>query len=110
MDCRVKPGNDDGGRIPMAIKFGRPIESKTRFVPPETSTVSLDLTHRPRRLRRSDWSRRMVRENEVTAADLIWPVFVADGVKSRAPIAARPGADRVSVDEIVREAERAAKL
>jgi porphobilinogen synthase len=94
----------------MAIKFGRPIENKTRLVPLEAAGVSLDLTHRPRRLRQSEWARRMVRESEVTAADLIWPLFVADGVKSRVPVASMPGIDRLSVDEIVREAERARKL
>ena len=96
----------------MAIKFGRPIENKTRLVPVDAAANGppLDLTHRPRRLRRSEWARRLVRENELTASDLIWPVFVAGGTKSRTPVAAMPGVDRLSVDEIVREAERAAKL
>lgn len=96
----------------MAIKFGRPIESKTRFVPAEAPAAgpSLDLTHRPRRLRRTEWSRRMVRENVVTPADLIWPLFVADGMKARTPVAAMPGVDRLSVDEIARAAARAAEL
>ena len=96
----------------MAIKFGRPIENKTRLVPIDAtaSGAPLDLTHRPRRLRQSEWARRLVRENELTANDLIWPLFVAQGAKSRTPVAAMPGVDRLSVDEIVREAERAAKL
>ena len=42
-------------------------------------TPKLDLTHRPRRNRKSDWARRLVRENVVTTNDLIWPVFVIDG-------------------------------
>ena len=41
--------------------------------------LPLDLSHRPRRLRQTDWSRRMVRENVLTADDLIWPIFVVDG-------------------------------
>ena len=97
----------------MAIKFGRPIESRTRFVPVETkdkagNSPSLDLTTRLRRNRRTEWARRMVRENVLTTDDLIWPLFVAEG--RRAPIASMPGVDRLSIDEVVREAERAAKL
>jgi len=97
----------------MAIKFGRPIESRTRFVPVEVkdkagNSPSLDLTTRLRRNRRTEWARRMVRENVLTTDDLIWPLFVAEG--RRAPIASMPGVDRLSIDEVVREAERAAKL
>ena len=50
----------------------------------------------------------MVRENVLTTNDLIWPLFVAEG--RRAPVASMPGVDRLPVDDIVREAERAAKL
>ena len=55
----------------MAIKFGRPLESKTRFVPVEkpAAAASLDLPQRPRRLRRAEWIRRLVRENVLTADD-----------------------------------------
>src|SRR5581483_584801 len=95
----------------MAIKFGRPLEHKTRIVPVEApAPSSLDLTKRPRRLRQSEWVRRMVRESTLTAGDLIWPVFIVDGQKKRVPVASMPGVERLSVDEVVREAERAAKL
>src|SRR6187431_2564539 len=99
----------------MAIKYGRPIESRTRVVPIDPATsgkraARLDLTERPRRLRRAEWIRRMVREHTISTADLIWPLFVADGQRSRVPVASMPGVERLSVDEIVREAERAAKL
>ena len=50
----------------------------------------------------------MVRENVLTTDDLIWPLFVAEG--RRAPVASMPGIERLSVDDIVRAAERAAKL
>src|SRR5574338_143074 len=73
----------------MAIKFGRPIESRTR---------------------RSEWARRMVRENVLTTDDLIWPLFVMDGTKTRTPVPSMPGVERLSVDQIAREAARAAKL
>jgi porphobilinogen synthase len=95
----------------MAIKYGRPLEHRTRVVPLEPpSHLSLDLSHRPRRLRQTDWLRRMVRENELTASDLIWPIFVVDGKAKRTPVPSMPGVDRVSIEEAVRDVERAAKL
>ncbi len=65
---------------------------------------------RLRRTRQSDWSRRLVRENTLTADDLIWPIFVVDGERRRIPVASMPGVERLSIDESVREAERAATL
>jgi len=97
----------------MAIKFGRPLESRTRFVPVEAeapTTSRLDLAIRPRRNRRADWARRMVRESALTANDLIWPIFIVDGAKTRVPVPSMPGVERLTVDQAVREAERAAKL
>src|ERR1700729_2341434 len=96
----------------MAIKFGRPLEH-TRHWPPSQeppSAQSLDLAIRPRRNRRTDWARRMVREHVLTTNDLIWPLFLVDGVKIRAGIDSMPGVERLSVDEAVRSAERAAEL
>ncbi|HET7911991.1 MAG TPA: porphobilinogen synthase [Pseudolabrys sp.] len=98
----------------MAIKFGRPIESRTRFTPVETNSTArdeqLDLSVRMRRNRRSEWARRMVRENILTTDDLIWPLFVMDGTNARAPVPSMPGVERLSVDEVAREVARAAKL
>ena len=99
----------------MAIKFGRPIESRVRFAPveaeaPAKATASLDLAIRPRRNRRAEWARRMVRENVLSTDDLIWPLFVADGTNRRVPVASMPGVERLTVDQAVRDAERAAKL
>lgn len=95
----------------MAIKFGRPIESRARLVPVETRTAeALDLTHRPRRNRRAEWARRMVRETVLTADDLIWPLFITDGTNARTPVASMPGVERLTVDQAVRDAERAAEL
>jgi len=65
---------------------------------------------RMRRNRRSDWSRRMVAENALTVADLIWPVFVHEGDNRREPIASMPGVDRLSIDVLVDEAAAAAEL
>ncbi|MGB6566678.1 MAG: porphobilinogen synthase [Xanthobacteraceae bacterium] len=95
----------------MAIKFGRPLE-KRRLAPVEAETPSerLDLAVRPRRNRRADWARRMVREHVLTTDDLIWPLFLVDGSRIRAGVDSMPGVDRLSVDEAVRAAERAAEL
>jgi porphobilinogen synthase len=65
---------------------------------------------RLRRNRRTDWSRRLVRETSLSVDDLIWPIFLIDGKRRREPVASMPGVDRLSVDEAVREAERAAGL
>jgi porphobilinogen synthase len=65
---------------------------------------------RMRRNRRSDWSRRLVRENTLTADDLIWPLFVVAGTDYSEPVASMPGVERHSVDRVVKQAERAAKL
>ena len=73
-------------------------------------THRLDLTHRPRRNRKAEWARRLVAEHVLTASDLIWPLFLIDGERRRVPVAAMPGVDRLSVDEALREAERAVKL
>jgi porphobilinogen synthase len=95
----------------MAIKYGRPIEARLAPVAAEPKPASrLDLTTRPRRNRKADWARRLVRENVLTTDDLIWPLFLVDGSKTRVPVASMPGVERLSVDEAVRDAQRAAKL
>ena len=98
----------------MAIKFGRPIEARTRFTTVETEAAAdaaarLDLPSRPRRNRRAEWARRLVRETVLTTDDLIWPLFLTDA-SGRTPVKSMPGVERLSVDEAVRAAERAAKL
>jgi porphobilinogen synthase len=107
-----RPAKKNPEITPMAIKFGRPIEARSRLTPVETPTAAerLDLAVRMRRNRRSEWARRLVQENALTTADLIWPLFVMDGQNARQPVASMPGVERLSVDQAVREAERAAKL
>src|SRR6266436_2045302 len=95
----------------MAIKFGRPIEMRDVSRPQgAASAPTLDLIVRPRRNRKAEWARRLVRENVLTTDDLIWPLFVADGHNKRANISSMPGVDRLTVDQVVRDAERAVKL
>jgi porphobilinogen synthase len=79
-------------------------------VPEPAGTPRLDLVQRPRRNRKSDWSRRLVREASLSVDDLIWPIFVMEGQAARAPIASMPGVERLTVDEAVRAAAHAAKL
>jgi porphobilinogen synthase len=65
---------------------------------------------RMRRMRRSDFSRRLLREHSLSAADLINPVFVLDGEGRQEPIASMPGIFRQSVDKLCEEAERCLTL
>lgn len=65
---------------------------------------------RLRRLRKNDFSRRLVRENTLTANDFIYPVFVLEGENRREPIISMPGIERLSIDLLVREAEVLAAL
>ena len=65
--------------------------------------------YRPRRMRHDEFSRRLMREHVFTADDLIWPVFVHD-VPGRAAVASMPGVERLSIDELLREAEQALQL
>ncbi|HZL40156.1 MAG TPA: porphobilinogen synthase [Pseudolabrys sp.] len=96
----------------MAIKFGRPLEARTRLTPIETAVPMerLDLPTRLRRNRQHEWARRLVREHQITTDDLIWPLFVMDGQNARAGVPSMPGVERLTVDQAVREAKRAAKL
>lgn len=65
---------------------------------------------RMRRTRSSDWSRRLVRENELSTNDLIWPLFVREGKKVSESIPSMPGVERHSVDHIAMQAAEAHEL
>jgi len=65
---------------------------------------------RPRRNRVDGWNRRLVAETTLTAADLIWPVFVLEGEGVREPVASMPGVERLSIDLLVEAAAGAAAL
>ena len=65
---------------------------------------------RPRRLRRDAFTRNLVRENALTAHDLIYPVFVLDGKQRREAIASMPGVERLSLDLLLPVAEECVKL
>lgn len=65
---------------------------------------------RPRRLRQCPWVRRMVRETSLTVDDLVWPIFVIEGVDRAEPVPSMPGVERLSIDRAVRAVEEAAAL
>ncbi len=67
-------------------------------------------TQRPRRLRRDDFSRRLVRENIVTADDLIYPCFVIEGKGISQAVPSMPGVERVSIDRLLAVAEQCVAL
>lgn len=67
----------------------------------------LDLAIRPRRLRSSGAIRDLVRETILNPKDFIYPIFVIPGENKREPISSMPGIDHVSVDEAVKEAQKA---
>jgi len=67
-------------------------------------------TVRMRRMRRDDFTRRMMREHVLTANDLIYPVFVMEGSKKTQPVPSMPGVERMTLDKLLPVAERCLKL
>lgn len=65
---------------------------------------------RMRRMRRDDFSRRLMRETVLGADDLIYPVFVLEGENRTEPVASMPGVERMSIDRLLIQAEQAVKL
>jgi porphobilinogen synthase len=65
---------------------------------------------RPRRLRRDAFTRNLVRENQLSAHDLIYPVFILDGHSRREAVSSMPGVERLSVDLLLPVAEQCAQL
>ncbi|WP_181952111.1 porphobilinogen synthase [Rhodomicrobium lacus] len=65
---------------------------------------------RLRRTRQAPWSRALVAENTLSASNLIWPIFVMDGLREKQPVPSLPGVDRMSVDLAAEAAEQAAEL
>lgn len=65
---------------------------------------------RMRRNRRTDWSRRLVSENQLSVNDLIWPVFIQEGTDQKTDIPSMPGVQRLTIDHLVQAAISAAEL
>ena len=72
-------------------------------------TASFPAT-RMRRMREHSYTRRLMRENSLTTDDLIYPLFVIEGTRTRQAVASMPGVERLTIDELVKEAEQALKL
>ena len=66
--------------------------------------------HRPRRMRRDDWSRRLMQENHLSASDLIYPVFLLEGKGQSQAVASMPGLSRVSLDLLLPVAQECVDL
>jgi len=66
--------------------------------------------HRPRRMRRDDWSRRLMQENRVSSNDLIYPVFLLEGSNQSQAVASMPGVNRVSLDLLFSVAQECVAL
>ena len=65
---------------------------------------------RMRRMRRDDFSRRLMRESSLSVDDLIYPMFILEGENQREPVASMPGVERVSIDELMKEAAELVEL
>ena len=65
---------------------------------------------RLRRNRKTEWSRRLVKENNISTDDLIWPLFICEGLNKIEPVAAMPGVFRYSIDTVVDAIEEAKNL
>ncbi|MBT8523372.1 porphobilinogen synthase [Polynucleobacter paneuropaeus] len=66
--------------------------------------------HRPRRMRRNDWSRRMMQENSLSANNLIYPVFLLDGKNQSEAVVSMPGVNRLSLDLLLPVAQECVDL
>jgi porphobilinogen synthase len=67
-------------------------------------------SHRPRRMRRDDWSRRLIQENRLSVNDLIYPVFLLEGQNQSQAVSSMPGVNRVSLDLLLDIAEECVAL
>jgi porphobilinogen synthase len=94
---------------PVAQRRALPDEHATKDVQADRALGAYPAV-RMRRNRKAQWSRRLVAENVLSPADLIWPIFLVDGPQRRVPVEHMPGVDRVSIEEAVRDAEMAASL
>ena len=74
------------------------------------STTGLFPGTRLRRMRRDEFSRKLMRENQLHSDDLIYPMFVIEGNKQREAVASMPGVERVSIDQLLVEARQCIKL
>ena len=70
----------------------------------------MTIIKRPRRMRESSFSRTLMRENNISVNNLIYPIFVIEGNKVRQDIESMPGIQRLSIDELIKDATECHKL
>ncbi len=85
-------------------------QTEREFVMSSNNTRSPFPTTRMRRMRRDDFSRRMMRETHLSPADFIYPVFVLEGEGAREAVPSMPGVERMSIDLLLAEAKQIAGL
>ncbi|MFT7465917.1 MAG: porphobilinogen synthase [Brevundimonas sp.] len=68
------------------------------------------LTHRPRRMRKHEFNRSLIRENTLTVSDLIYPLFIIEGKNKKQKIDSMPGIERLSIDQLLIEAKEIVDL
>src|SRR5258708_35876428 len=88
---------------PLKLKLGVTVEMTG------TTANSFPKT-RMRRMRRDEFSRRLMRETHLSADSLIYPMFVVEGRGERQPVASMPGIERLSIDQALRECETLVRL
>jgi porphobilinogen synthase len=95
----------------MSPPVKNPARNATDLPPAEiTHGIGSFPAVRMRRNRRAPWARRLVAENVLSAGDLIWPIFVIEGVARREPVTSMPGLERLSIDLVVEAAREAVGL
>src|ERR1700682_4514706 len=82
----------------------------SRYPSPPRKVMSFYPHHRPRRMRRDDFSRRLMRERLLTTHDLLSPVFIVEGSNVRQTVPSMPGVERTSVDLLMKVAEQCVEL
>src|ERR1700738_2998724 len=104
---RRRPGGSAGARnvefAALKILLGVTVEMTG------TTANSFPKT-RLRRMRRDEFSRRLMRETHLSADSLIYPIFVVEGRGERQPVASMPGVERLSIDQLLRECETLVRL
>jgi len=68
------------------------------------------LTHRPRRMRKHEFNRSLIRENSLSVSDLIYPLFIIEGENKKEKIDSMPGIERLSIDQLLIEAQEIVDL
>ena len=68
------------------------------------------LTHRPRRMRKHEFNRSLIRENSLSVSDLIYPLFIIEGEKKKEKIDSMPGIERLSIDQLLIETKEIVDL